>query len=502
MTDHILTALANMADIKLLALMLLGVIVGMIGGALPGISASITIALLLPFAFTLDPLQGLIVLGAVYMAAEYGGSISAILINTPGTPAAVCTALDGHPLAQQGRAKEALHFAILASAVGGLIGVVVLILFTPPLARFALKFGSPEMFWLAVAGLAIVCNLTAKNFVKGVISTLIGMSIATVGYDLATGYPRFTYGVQEIASGIGLVPCVIGFFAVPEMLIAISASRAATKKAVTNPASFKNVIHYLFARPLLVIQSSLIGTLVGILPGAGASIASFLSYSEARRFSRDKTPFGKGNPEGIIASEGANNSMVGGSLVPLLAFGIPGSGSAAVLFGALTIHGLVPGPRLFEENADVVYGFMVAFIPICIFMLLFGVLAAPSIAAILRIRNAYIIPSVLFLVLIGTYAYQNSMVDVAIAAICGLLGYFLVRGGFPLPPIVLGIILGPMAEEGFRRSLRLGEIEGSVWMMFFGRPICIVLILVTMAMVFSAFWREYRHTPSPEGKSP
>ena len=499
MTDHLMTALANMADIKLLALMLLGVIVGMIGGALPGISASITIALLLPFAFTLDPLQGLIVLGAVYMAAEYGGSISAILINTPGTPAAVCTALDGHPLAQQGRAKEALHFAILASAVGGLIGVVVLISFTPPLAQFALKFGSPEMFWLAVAGLAIVCNLTAKNFVKGVISTLIGMSIATVGYDLATGHPRFTYGVQEIASGIGLVPCVIGFFAVPEMLLAISASTIATKKAVTKPASFKSVASYFFGRPLLVIQSSLIGTLVGILPGAGASIASFLSYSEARRFSRDKTEFGKGNPEGIIASEGANNSMVGGSLVPLLAFGIPGSGSAAVLFGALTIHGLVPGPRLFEENAHVVYGFMVAFIPICFFMLIFGVLAAPSIAAILRIRDAFIIPSVLFLVLIGTYAYQNSMVDVAIAAICGLLGYFLVRGGFPLPPIVLGIILGPMAEEGFRRSLRLGEIEGSVWMMFFGRPICIVLILITVAMVFSAFWREYRRAPSPEG---
>ncbi|MDP6787694.1 MAG: tripartite tricarboxylate transporter permease [Rhodospirillales bacterium] len=492
MLEALLSAVENLLHFELLGLIFLGVTVGMVGGGLPGISSSITIALLLPVAFSLDPLSSLIVLGAIYMAAEYGGSISAILINTPGTPAAVCTALDGYPMAQQGRAKEALHSAILASSVGGFIGVLILIGFTPPLAEVALKFGSPEMFWLAVAGLAIVCNLTADNFVKGVVSTLFGMLIATVGYDLQTGYPRFSYGIPQIESGIKLVPCVIGFFAVSEMLTSVSSGQHLERTVATMSGSFIKVVRFFFSRPVLVLRSSLIGTFVGILPGAGASIASFVSYSEARRFAKNPESFGKGNPEGIIASESANNSMVGGSLVPLLAFGIPGSASAAVLFGALTLHGLVPGPRLFSEHADVIYGFMVAFIPIVIVMLLVGGIAAPWLAAILRVRTAFIVPSVLLLVLIGTYSFQNSMVDVYIAATVGILGFFMVKAGFPLPPAVLGIILGPMAEEGFRRSLRLGEIEGSVWQMFFGRPICIALILITVAMVVSAFWREWR----------
>ncbi len=384
----------------------------MIGGGLPGISSSITIALLLPFAFTLEPLHSLVVLGAIYMAAEYGGSISAILINTPGTPAAVCTAFDGHPMAQQGRAKEALHAAILASSIGGLIGVFILIAFTPPLAEFALKFGSPEMFWLAIAGLSIVCGLTAKNFVKGVVSTLIGMTIATVGYDLQTGYPRFSYGVQEIASGIKLVPCVIGFFAVSEMLNTIASSQRHGELAKSSSGSFLKIVHFIFARPVLILRSSLIGTFVGILPGAGASIASFVSYNEAKRFAKEPESFGSGNPEGIVASESANNAMVGGSLVPLLAFGIPGSASAAVLFGAITLHGLVPGPRMFEEHAHVIYGFMVAFIPVVVAMLIVGGITAPWLASILRTRNELIVPAVLLLVLIGTYSFQNSMVDV------------------------------------------------------------------------------------------
>ncbi|MCV2866708.1 tripartite tricarboxylate transporter permease [Albidovulum sediminicola] len=493
MTDEILSAALQLADLKLLLLMLLGAAVGMIGGGLPGISASITIALLLPFAFTLEPLQGLVVLGAIYMAAEYGGSISAILINTPGTAAAVCTAIDGYPMAKQGRAKEALDTAVISSCIGGVIGAIILIFFTPPLARFALKFGSPEMFWLAIAGLAMVCNLTAKNFTKGVVATLIGLSISAVGLDEQTGHQRFTFDIPHFYSGIALVPCVIGFFAVPEMFAAISKPGRTGNTAPSRPASFASTAGFILRRPLLVLQSSVIGTLVGILPGAGASIASFIAYSEAKRFAKAPDKLGTGNPEGIIASECANNSMVGGSLVPLLAFGIPGSASAAILFGALTLNGLVPGPRLFQEHAGLVYSFMFSFFPICLFMLIVGGLFAPGLALILRTRKAFIVPTVLFLVLIGTYANHNSMIDVAVAAACGVLGILLARGGFPLPPIVLGIILGPMAEEGFRRSLQLGQIEGSVWMMFFGRPISAVLILITCAMVFSAFWREARN---------
>jgi putative tricarboxylic transport membrane protein len=492
MLEGAFAALPALFDFQLIALIIAGVTIGMIGGALPGISPSITIALLLPIAFLLDPLTSLVALGAVYMAAEYGGSISSILINTPGTAAAVCTALDGHPMARQGKAQLALHAAILASSIGGLIGVLTLLAFTPPLAELSLRFGSPEMFWLAVAGLAIVCNLTADNFVKGIISALIGILISTVGYDLQSGYPRFAYDIPEIEAGISLVPCIIGFFAIPQMLEFAGAKDQTLAKVVPIKGSFGEMVRYMVRRPVLVLRSSIIGTFVGILPGAGASIASFVSYSEAKRFSKNPEDYGKGTPDGVIASECANNAMVGGSLVPLLAFGIPGSASAAVLFGALTLHGLVPGARLFTEHASVVYGFMVGFIPVVFAMLLVGSLAAPIFARVLRVRTAFIVPTVMMLALIGTYSFQNSMVDVYIAAVTGILGFLMLKFGLSLAPVVLGIILGPMAEDGFRRSADLGEIDGSIWLMFFGRPICIVLILVVGAMVVSAFLSEAR----------
>lgn len=493
MLDAVLTAFVNLADINVVLVILGGVTIGMIGGALPGISPSITIALLLPVAFSLDPIYGLVGLGAIYMAAEYGGSISAILINTPGTAAAVCTALDGHPMATQGRAQEALHSAILASSIGGFIGIIVLMLFTPPLAELSLKFQGPELFWLAVAGLAIVCNLTADNFVKGVLAALLGLFISTVGYDTFTSFPRFSFGIPEIEASINIVPAIIGFFALPYMLN-LAGARDRTAAVVTpQPGSFGRVTKFILMRPILVLRSSLIGTFIGILPGAGASIATFVSYSEAKRFAKDPSQFGKGAMEGVIASESANNSMVGGSLVPLLAFGIPGSASAAVLFGAVTLYGMIPGPRLFTEHRDVVYGFMVGFIPIVIGMLIVGATLTPLFARVLKVRMAYTVSTVLVLALIGSYTIQGSIVDIYIAATFGVLGFFMMKLGFSLAPIVLGLILGPMAEEGFRRSLIIAEADGeSIFSTFFGRPISIGLIAVIVVMVFTAFWQEYR----------
>lgn len=492
MVEGLVAAVPALLDPMVLGLIFAGVAIGMVGGALPGISPSITIALMLPVAFLMDPLTSLVALGGIYMAAEYGGSISAILINTPGTAAAVCTALDGHPMARQGRAQEALHAAILASSFGGMVGVLVLIGFTPPLAELSLKFKSPEMFWLAIAGLAIVCNLTADNFVKGVMSALVGMFIATIGYDLETGYPRFAFDIPEIEAGISLVPCIIGFFAIPQMLMLAGAKDQTIAEVIHTPKSFGKMVRYIWRRPVLAIRSSVIGTFIGILPGAGASIASFVSYSEAKRFSKEPEKFGTGIPDGVIASESANNSMVGGSLIPLLAFGIPGSASAAVLFGALTLHGLVPGGRLFTEHGNVVYGFMLGFIPVVIAMLLVGSFAAPIFARVLRVKTAYIVPTVMMLALIGTYSFQNSVVDIFIAASTGILGFFMMKFGFSLPSVVLGIILAPMTEEGFRRSLMLGEIDGSVWLVFFSSPICIILILVVIAMVVTAFRSEMK----------
>ena len=361
--ESLYAAAAALFSLKTLGLCIVGVMIGIIGGALPGISASVTIALVLPMTFVLDPTSALVMLGAIYMAAEYGGSISAVLINTPGTPAAICTAMDGYPLSQRGRAREALYMAVLGSSIGGFCGVVILLIFTPPLAALSLEFNSAEMFWLAIAGLAVVCNLSAKDFAKGVIAACIGLWLATIGADPGSGYPRFSFGFYQMEAPLPLIPMLLGFFAVSQMFNQLGRAELEAPGAKTQPGALIKTLAFALARPFLILRSALIGVIVGILPGAGASIASFVSYGEAKRWSKNPDEFGKGNPEGILASETSNNAMVGGSLVPLLAFGIPGSASAAILLGALTINGLIPGPDLFENNPEVVYGFILAFIP-------------------------------------------------------------------------------------------------------------------------------------------
>ncbi|MGD9364338.1 MAG: tripartite tricarboxylate transporter permease [Desulfobacteraceae bacterium] len=490
--DTLVSAAAALFSLKTLGLSVIGVMIGIVGGAMPGISASVTIALVLPMTFVLDPLSALVMLGAIYMSAEYGGSISAVLINTPGTPAAICTAMDGYPLSQQGRAREALYMAVLGSSIGGFLGVVILLIFTPPLAALSLKFNSAEMFWLAIAGLAVVCNLSAKDFAKGVIAACIGLWLATIGADPGSGYPRFSFGIYQMEAPLPLIPMLLGFFAVSQMFNQLGRAELEAPGTKAQPGALIKTVMFALVRPFLILRSSLIGVMVGILPGAGASIASFVAYGEAKRWSSNPDEFGKGSPEGILASETSNNAMVGGSLVPLLAFGIPGSASAAILLGALTINGLIPGPDLFEYNGEIVYGFMLAFIPTVVALYAVGTLATPVYSAILTIRPAFIIPSVLVLAFIGSFAVRGEVFDVGVATACGLLGFVLLRSGFKIAPIILGIVLGPLIEENFIRSLTLVETEGSVFQFFFGRPICQILILITITMVVSAFWREYR----------
>ncbi len=490
--DGLPAMMAGLLTFQKLGLILLGVTVGLIGGALPGISASVAIALVLPLTFTLDPTSALILLGAIYMAAEYGGSVSAILINTPGTPAAICTALDGHPMAVEGRAREALYIAVIASSIGGLFGVAILLLFTPPLATFSLAFGAPEMFWLAVAGLAIVCNLAADNFLKGVIAAGIGLWIATIGQDPATGFYRYTYGSYDLEGGVELVPALLGFFAVAQMLTLLGTGEGTIAKVTSQAGALRKAVALPFKQPILVLRSSLIGVIVGVLPGAGASIASFVSYGEAKRFSKNPDNFGKGASEGIFASESANNAMVGGSLVPLLALGIPGSASAAILFGALTMNGLVPGPQLFVQRGDIAYTFILSFIPIVLAMLLIGLFSSRIYAAVLRVKVHMIVPAVLVLSIIGSYAVRNSVFDVWVTGVCGVAGFFLLRFGFALPPLLLGMVLGPLAEDNFRRALTLSSVRDSTLEYFITRPISLILMLITLLMVVSAFWQEIR----------
>lgn len=470
-------------DIQFVILLMMGVTVGALFGALPGLTPPIALAMIMPFTFTMDPMSGLSVLAAIYMAAEYGGSISAILINTPGTAAAVCTLLDGFPMAQKGQAQRALHASVIGSAIGGALGVVVLLFLTPPLAKVALLLGPPEMFWLAMAGLSLVCSLGGDSFIKGLIPATFGLWLSIIGQDLSTGVNRFVYGSPSLLSGIPLVPAFMGFFGIAQMLDLAGSTKNYVVEEVEKGNTFFEVLTYVLKRPFLVLRSSIIGVFVGILPGAGASIASFISYAEAKRASKTPEEFGQGHIDGVISAETANNAMVGGSLVPLLAFGIPGSGTAAILFGALIFYGLDPGPRLFETDSTIVYGFIISLFPSLLGMLIFGSVGAPLFSRVLKIRTSYIIPAVMALALIGSYSVRNNTMDLFIMAGCGIIGFIFLKFGFKMAPLILGFILGTIAESSFRQTLSIAQAKSNLITYWMHRPISIVLVISILVII-------------------
>ncbi|NHM28751.1 C4-dicarboxylate ABC transporter permease [Desulfofundulus sp. TPOSR] len=490
--EHIYSTFEAIFQFQTLISMLLGVCVGIIVGALPGLTPPIGMALFIPVTMGMDPVSGLLLLSSIYMGAEYGGSISAILLNTPGTAAAACTSFDGYPLARQGEGNKALYASITASTLGGIIGVIILLFFTPLLAQLSLKFGPAEMFWISIMGLALVSSLSGKNIIKGLLGAAFGILVSTVGMDPISGYPRFSFNSPNLLSGIGVVPALIGLFSISQMLVLMSKKRGEVIINEQKPTPYLQVLKFVLKRPFLVLRSSAIGTVVGILPGAGGSIASFLSYTLAKQSSKNPEKFGRGALEGVIASESANNAMVGGSLVPLLSLGIPGSASAAVLFGGLTLHGLIPGPRLFTEHADIAYGFMIGMLVTTILMCLVGLLTAKYSPFILKLPYNYIIATVLVLSTIGSYSVKNNLFDVWVMIVFGLLGYVALKYGFPIPPIVLGVILGPIAEEGYRRAIELGSVHGSTWGYFFGQPITVVLIIINVLIFLGGLYQEFR----------
>lgn len=487
--DIFLQALVNILEPGNIAAVVIGTLGGVLIGSLPGLNAPIGIALMLPFTFGMNPASALLLVGGLYMGASYGGSISATLLNTPGTEAAACTAIEGYPMAKQGRAKEALNLSVLCSSLGGIIGVLVLIFLTPPLATFALKFGPPEMFLVALASLGIVGSLCSKSLKMGLFATAFGILISSVGPDIMWGTFRLTFGVNELNQGIPLVPAMIGLFAIAEML---GQSGNRQGESILNvpmeDSSPKEVLKSLLKRPALWIRGSLIGTIIGILPGTGATVASFIAYGEAKRISKNPGLFGKGNPEGIMAAESANNAAVGGSLVPLLSLGIPGSAAAAVIFGVLSIHGLMPGPRLFSQNADIVYTFMLGMIPAIFAMAIIGVYGVKYAAKVLKVKFEYLIPIVLALCVFGSYSVRNSVFDVVLAIVFGAIGLLMKRMGIPVVPVVLGIILGPIIEENFRQCLIIIGAQGiSMVNYFIGRPLTVVLFLLFLILVYINF---------------
>ena len=461
-----------LSPINLLA-MLLATVVGIVIGCLPGLSAAMGVALLLPVTFGMDPATGLIVLGGVYCGAIFGGSISAILIHTPGTPASAATAIDGYQLTLQGRAAKAISVACIASFCGGLLSCLSLYCFSPLLAQLAMKFKSPEYFWLSLFGLTIIAGVSSKSMLKGLMSGVLGLLLSTIGMDPMEGVPRFTFDFSILDSGINTTCALIGLFSMSQVLIL--AEKAIVQRA--RPVDFKDKIGLSAGevRRLTphVLRSWIIGNIVGILPGAGASIACFMGYNEARRFSRHKEEFGRGSIEGVAGSEAANNAVTGGSLIPTLTLGIPGESVTAVLMGGLIIHGLQPGPELFTTYAGMTYTFFGGFVLIQFCMLAVGLAGCRAFAQIGRLSDAILIPSIFLLCVVGSYAIHNNFEEVVIMFCFGLLGWLAHKFGLNTAAIVLGLILGPIGEKGLRRSLLLNDGDPSI---LFSTPLCWLLI--------------------------
>ena len=452
-----------------------GVLIGIICGVLPGLSASTAVALMVPFTFGMDPLVAVLLLVSVYLAGEYGGSITAIAIGTPGTPVAAATLIDGYELTKQGKPGLALTTSLVASTVGGIIGAIVLFAFSEPLARVALSFGAPEYFALAVFGLSIIASLSSGNLLKGFMVMFLGLFLKTIGLDTFTGEERYTFDVPKLMDGLSFIPALIGLFAMVSVFTGFEKTVVSAKKVVLSYAMPK--LSTLFGMWKVYLHAGLLGSLIGVLPGAGATIASFICYNEVKRFSRKKEQFGTGCLEGVAAPEAGNNAVVGGSLVPLLTLGIPGSATAAVLLGALKLHNIQPGPLLFQTNAEIVYGIFAGLILACFAQLLFGLIGIPIWVKIISAPKALMLSVIAIISVIGSYGYNNSIVDVWVMFGFGLLGYLLKKFKFPVTPIVLSLVLGGLLEENFRRALIISNGDYSV---FVTHPISASLLLAAV----------------------
>ncbi|MCK2042750.1 C4-dicarboxylate ABC transporter permease [Chromohalobacter salexigens] len=461
-------------------ILLSAVFIGFIGGALPGISGVILVVILLPVTYGMDSTTAFMLLTAIYASTVFSGLITAILYRAPGTPEAVMTSFDGYPMTQRGEAGKALGIGILSSAVGGLVGTIALIVFTPMLASIALKFSSPEFFALAVLGLTVVASL-GGSLLLGLIGAMIGLFVASVGIDPMTGTLRYTFGNLNLAGGIQLIPIIVGMFAISEVL------KRAQGNAPHTP--IKKVKIRIFDMPVIrrirltLARSSILGVAIGILPGIGASTAAMVSYSEAMRWSRNPKEFGKGVPEGIAAPESANNAAAMGALVPLFALGIPGSGTTAVILGAFIMHGLQPGPSFMTNNGDLIYAVFVGLLIVNLLILAFSKPFVAVLSRMLNIPYSALGPIIIICCVVGTYSVQNSMFDVWLMLGFGVLGFLLEKINFPLVAIILGVVLGPIAESEFRRSLGMSQGDPSI---FFSRPISATLLYIAITVVMLA----------------
>jgi len=433
----------------------------------------------------MNPVPAIAMLAAIYRASTYGGSLSAILIHTPGTSSSVATTIDGYQMTLKGEGLKAIGASTVASVLGGLFGAIALLIISPPLATLSLKFSSPEYFLLAILGLTIITGLSAENIYKGLASAMIGLFFAMIGLDIITGINRFSFGFTTLEGGIPIVPPMIGLFSLTEVLIQVEKIKIKeVKRTVIDKylkGLFINMKEFKEILPTISI-SSIIGLIIGIMPGAGADIASWVSYDQSKRFSRTPEKYGTGHIAGVAASEAANNSAACGALIPLLTLGIPGSVTTAVLFGGLLIQGMRPGYEMFSKYADLTYAIIIGLIIANILMGVFGLLSARFIARVATLPLGVLAPSIVVLSVVGTYAVSNNVFDIFLMIFFGFLGYFMRKTGYSNAGIILGIILGPIAEAGFRQSMVMAK--GDMLGYYFSRPISVIIMFLIIISLF------------------
>ena len=464
---------------------LIGVAAGIIVGCLPGLTATMGVALLVPFTFSLPPVQGLLLLLGIFTGGIYGGSISGILIRTPGTPAAAATLLDGYPLSQRGEAGKAIGIATIASFIGGSIGALIMSFLAPQIAQFGLRFGPPEFFALAIFGLTMIISISGVSLLKGAIAALFGLLLTTIGLDPLSGVARFSFGSDDLLGGITFIPALIGLFGFAqvfhniEKMQIVPQVKSKVGKILPSLKEIRSLLPTMF-------KSGGMGAMTGSVPGLGADVAAFIAYAEAKRTAKKPEEFGKGALEGVAAPEAANNGATGGAMIPMLTLGIPGDAVTAVLLGALTIHGFQPGPLLFVNHLDIVYPIFAGMILCQIVLLIVGLAGARLFARLINIDTRILTAVIFLLCIVGSYSIRFSFFDVGLGLSIGVLAYFMGKAQFPVSPILLALILGPMAEQNMRRSLMLSRDDPSI---FITRPISAIFLFLAVFMAITSYIR-------------
>lgn len=489
MFEMLLTGFASIFTIKIILLIMAGVALGLVFGSIPGLTATMAIAICLPITYGMEPIAGMSLLMGLYIGGVSGGLIPAILLKLPGTPSSIATTFDGYPMAKKGLAGQAFSYAIISSFLGGLLSIIVLILIAPPLGKLAVQFGPFEYFAVVVFSLTLIASLSGDSLSKGLMAGLLGIGFAMVGSAPIDAFPRFTFGFSDLNAGFNLLPVLIGLFSISEILLTAEQRMKHKLKINYSNSGYGIKMKEFMGQGWNFLRSGLIGIGIGILPGIGGGTSNLIAYAAAKNQSKTPEKFGSGIPDGIVASETSNNAAIGGALVPLVSLGIPGDTVTAMLLGGLVLHGLQPGPLLIATHGDVVYGIFAALLVANIFMITFLYTGMKGFIKILSIPQHILLPIILALCVVGAYGVNNRLFDVGALLFFGVIGYLMVKFKYPLTPLVLGFILGPLLETNLRRGLMLSQGDFTP---FLTEPIAAFFLLVTLFSLLFKFWGNWR----------